>query len=97
MQSQAKFALDRVQLVPARHLQAGDEAVGSRIVAVRSSREKQRIRAKSAGKRVVNERITTAGKDYSSDYYKKRQKRKVEGRQEKKKGQILIREENTSM
>lgn len=53
MQSQAKFALDRVQLVPARHLQAGDEAVGSRIVAVRSSREKQRIRAKSAGKKVV--------------------------------------------
>lgn len=46
----AKFALDRVQLVPARHLQAGDEAVGSRIVAVRSSREKQRNKAKSVEK-----------------------------------------------
>lgn len=41
--------------------------------------------------------ITTAGKEYSSDYYKKRQKRKVEGRQERKKGQMLIRVENTSM
>ena len=75
----------------------GDEAVGSRVVAVRSSREKQRIRAKDAGKRNCIEIITTGGKDYSSDGYKKRQKRKVEGRQERKKGQILIREENTSM